>query len=166
MEYLLAKEKFINDWAEASTNWGITKTMGMIHALLMVSENPLCLEQITNELKISKSNANLNIRSLLEWGIVYKHEESFSRREFFVAERNLWRVFTVVLEKRKKKELDPMIKLLKEASLDKVECEKSKRFQNTLNDLKSFSRKADIALENILHAESSMFMQSFLKLIR
>lgn len=166
MEYLKAKEKFIHEWGETSTNWGINKTMGMIHALLMISENPLCLEQITNELGISKSNANLNIRSLIEWGIVYKHEELSSRREFFVAERNLWRVFTLVLEKRKKKELDPMIKLLQEANLDKVECEKTKRFQNTVNDLKSFSRKADIALENILHAESSMFMQSFLKLVR
>src|SRR5690349_15247451 len=92
MELKEAKEKFIHAWGTLATNWGINKTMAQVHALLLVSPEPLNAEEIMAELNISRGNANMNLRDLMDWGIVSKIHKSGERREYFWAEKDIWEV--------------------------------------------------------------------------
>jgi DNA-binding transcriptional regulator GbsR (MarR family) len=161
-----AKSQFVQNWGNMATHWGVSKTMGMVHALLLIANKPLHVDELAQELGISRSNANMSVRSLLEWNIVYKTCCCGERKEFYVAEKNLWKVFIRIIEQRKSKELDPMTQMLQELSHVKSNCPESAEFIKVMQDLSHFSKKADNALENIINSESSFLMQSFIKMIR
>jgi DNA-binding transcriptional regulator GbsR (MarR family) len=108
------KEKFIQSWGTLGSNWGINRTMAQIHALLLISQEALSADDIIEELQISRGNANMNIRALIDWGLVYKELKPGERREFFVAEKDMWEVVKNIIIQRKKRELEPMLRVLDE----------------------------------------------------
>ena len=105
MELQEGKEKFIQAWGTLGSNWGINRTMAQIHALLLISPEALSAEEIRQELNISMGNANMNVRALIDWGLVYKELKPGERKEYFVAEKDMWEVIRKVITERKKKEL-------------------------------------------------------------
>ena len=72
MEYQEAKDKFISTWGSLGTLWGINKAMAQIQSLLFISTKALSMEEIMEELKISRGNTSMNLRQLMDWGIVTK----------------------------------------------------------------------------------------------
>jgi len=86
------KDKFVQSWGSIGSNWGINRTMAQIHALLLTSEKPMSAEDIKKGLQISVGNANMNIRALIDWGLVHKELIPGQRKEFFVAEKDMWEV--------------------------------------------------------------------------
>ena len=80
MEFKEAKNKYIQTWGALGSQWGINKTMAQIHALLMISIEPLSIEEIMDELQISRGNTSMNIRALIDWGIVFKESKSGERK--------------------------------------------------------------------------------------
>src|SRR5215216_1590631 len=89
MKYLEAKEKFIETWGVLGSQWGVNKTIAQIQALLLISANPLSTDDIMAELTISRGNANMSLRELLDWGIIYKKTIAGDRKEYFVAEKDV-----------------------------------------------------------------------------
>ena len=89
MEYQEAKEKFISTWGSLGTLWGINKAMAQIQALLFISTKPLSMEDIMEDLKISRGNTSMNLRQLIDWGIVTKVLVSGERKEFFTTEKDV-----------------------------------------------------------------------------
>ncbi|PHK17097.1 transcriptional regulator, partial [Nostoc linckia z15] len=116
MEFREAKDKFIQAWGALGSQWGINKTMAQIHALLMVSAEALSMEEIMEELHISRGNASMNLRALMDWGIVYKEFKQGERREFFTAEKDLDELAVKIARERSKREIKPALKVLKEVS--------------------------------------------------
>ena len=116
MEVKEGRDKFIKAWGTLGTNWGINRTMAQVHALLLISPNPLCAEEVRQELQISMGNANMNLRALIDWGLVHKELKPGERKEYFVAEKDMWEVVKRIIIQRKKKELEPMLKVLDELS--------------------------------------------------
>jgi len=98
MEFKEAKNKYIQTWGALGSQWGINKTMAQIHALLMISIEPLSIEEIMDELQISRGNTSMNIRALIDWGIVFKESKSGERKEFFTAERKFLILKLVILK--------------------------------------------------------------------
>src|SRR6185503_20133335 len=135
-----AKAKFIADWGRFGTNWGINRTMAQIHALLLISPDPLSADEVMEELSISRGNSNMNIRELMDWGLVQKVIRPGERKEFFSAEKDIWKVARQIVKERKKRELDLMIPVLKE--LSEVEGDKRDRavktFTDTINNIRKF----------------------------
>ena len=111
MELQQGKEKFIQSWGTLGTNWGINRTMAQVHALLLISPRALTAEEIMEQLKISRGNANMNIRALIDWNLVHKELKPGERKEYFSAEKDMWEVVRQIIIHRKKKELEPMLKL-------------------------------------------------------
>ena len=70
MEYVEGKERFIESWGKLAINWGVNKTMGQVHALLLICPEPMCAEKIMKELEISRGNANTTLRKLIDWNLV------------------------------------------------------------------------------------------------
>lgn len=149
------KEKFIEDWGNLGVNWGVCRTMAQIHALLLVSNKEMCTDQIMDELDISRGNASKNLNALVEWELVYKNSHEGARKDFYSAEKDIWKVFKRVLIERKKQELEPMIKALDDVSCVEGNCEESDEFCKMVRELKHFSQKTDKALDTLIKTDSN-----------
>jgi DNA-binding transcriptional regulator GbsR (MarR family) len=166
MHWKEGKDKFIQAWGALGTEWGINRTMAQIHALLMIAPNALSAEEITKELKISVGNANMNIRSLMDWGLVYKELKAGERKEYFIAEKDMWKVVRQIIINRKKRELEPMLKILDEISGVEEDSEEARALAKTVQDIKMFSSKADSTLDMLIKADSNWFVGTFMKMIK
>ncbi len=166
MELQEGKDKFIQAWGTLGSNWGINRTMAQVHALLLISKEPLSAEDIMSDLKISRGNANMNIRALIDWGLVHKELKQGERKEFFVAEKDMWRMVRQVILHRKKKELEPAIKVLEEVSVVTPNSPEAEEFLRMVSELKMFSEKADSALENVVRSKPTWMMEMFMNIIR
>ncbi len=139
MEFTEAKIKFITHWGTLATQWGINRTMAQIHALLLISPAPLSTDEIMEELQISRGNANSNVRQLIQWGIVFKELKPGDRKEYFYAEKDMWKMANTISKERKKREIDPVISVLSELKKeDFTENEEQKEFQKTMTNLHDF----------------------------
>jgi len=166
MDVQEGKEKFVQAWGTLGSHWGINRTMAQVHALLLITPGAMCAEAIMEDLKISRGNANMNIRALIDWGLVQKELKPGERKEFFSAEKDMWEVLKCIIAQRKKKELEPLIKVLDEITEVEGMCSKSTEFCNVVRDIKMFSCKADSALEKLTKADSNWFVGTFLKMIK
>jgi DNA-binding transcriptional regulator GbsR (MarR family) len=165
MELEEAKVKFIQAWGAFGSNWGINRTMAQVHALLLVAREALCADDIMERLQISRGNANMNIRALIDWGLVYKELKPGERREYFVAEKDMWKVVRQIIIHRKKKELEPAIKILEEVQQVEGESEEKEEFVNMIQDIELFSRKADSLLDKLIEADAAWLMGTLMKMI-
>lgn len=112
MKYTEARKKMVQTWGQLSTQWGINKTMGQIHALLMISHEPLSTDDIMEELAASRGNVSMNLRNLVEWGVVHKVYKPGNRKEYYASEKDVWSMALQIARERKRRELDPMIQSL------------------------------------------------------
>lgn len=168
MKFGEAKQQFIHSWGVLGSQWGINRTMAQVHALLLIASKPLSTDTIMEELSISRGNANMNIRELMDWGLVEKVIVPGDRKEYFTAEKDIWKVTTKIMYQRKKKELDPMVRALHQ--LGEVEGDKRnpevKAFVETVNSIQKFAGQADKTLDVMIRAEENWFWGSFLKLFK
>ena len=102
-----AKSQFIASWGAFGTHWGINRTMAQIHALLLVSAEPINQDDIMAQLNISRGNVNMNIRELIDWGLVDRILLPGERKEHFSAEKDIWKVAVQIVKERKKREKNP-----------------------------------------------------------
>lgn len=168
MKLAEAKKQFISSWGAFGTHWGINRTMAQIHALLLVSPEPVTQDEIMAELNISRGNVNMNIRELISWNLVERIIVSGERREYFSAEKDIWKVATQIMKERKKRELDPMLKLL--SQLEDVESDKRDKETRQFVEMVSSIRKLGIQTEKVLdatiRAEENWFTGNLLKIFR
>lgn len=157
------KAKFIESWGSLGTNWGVNRTMAQIHALLMVACEPMCCDQIMEQLQISRGNANMNVHALMDWGLVHKVLKPGERKVYYEAEKDVMEMMKQIILNRKRRELDPMVKVLDEISEVEGNCDESKEFCRIVKDLKDFSHKADVTLENICTSNSNWLYQALLR---
>jgi DNA-binding transcriptional regulator GbsR (MarR family) len=162
-----AKTELIQAWGNLGHSWGINKTMAQIHALLMVSPKALSTEEIMAGLSISRGNANMNIRALLDWGIVSRISVAGERKEYFKSEKDIWAMARQVARERRKRELEPIIKVLREVSDVPADgTEETKEFRRMVKELRNFAEKSDGLLETFIRAEESWFWNSILKIMK
>lgn len=163
-----AKQQFIHSWGVLGSQWGINRTMAQVHSLLLVASKPLSTDDIMEELSISRGNANMNIRDLMEWGLVDKVIVPGDRKEYFSAEKDIWKVATRIMYQRKKRELDPMLKVLNQ--LTDIEGDKRnaevKAFTETIENIKKFAGQAEKTMDVMIKAEENWFWSNFLKLFK
>lgn len=168
MKLVEAQEKFIQAWGTLGSSWGINRTMAQVHALLLISPEALSAEDIMNELNISRGNANMNVRALIDWGLVSKEYKSGERKEFFSAEKDIWKVATQVMKERRKRELEPVLKVLNEVGhIDGDKKDKHiKAFTDAIDGIQGVVSKADKTLDTLIKADENWFVSSFMKLLK
>jgi DNA-binding transcriptional regulator GbsR (MarR family) len=125
MKLTAVQEKFILHWGEMGARWGINRTVAQVHALLFLSPKPLNAEELTETLSVARSNVSNSIRELQSWGIVKLVHVMGDRRDHFESMKDPWEMFRVVLDERKKREVDPTLTMLREALID-LENDKQK----------------------------------------
>ncbi len=167
MEFTEAKNKFIQTWGALGSQWGINKTMAQIHALLMISPEHLSMEDIMEELHISRGNASMNLRALMDWGIVYKEYKQGERKEYFTAEKDLDELAVKIAQERSKREIKPALKVLKEVSaIEKTESAETKHFAEQTRKLYDFVLKADNMIEKATEYKDNWLAKLVLKIMK
>ncbi len=167
MDYKEAKNKFVQTWGALGSQWGINKTMAQIHALLMVSHEAVSMEDIMEELQISRGNASMNLRALMDWGIVYKEYKAGERREFFTAEKDLDELAVKISRERSKREIKPALKVLKEvSSITADNTAEERHFVDQTNKLYDFVLQADNVLDKITEYKDNWMAQLLMKFMR
>ncbi|SRR5579871_50235 len=113
MELTATSKKFILHWGEMGARWGINRTVAQIHALLYLSPRPLHAEEIAQTLSVARSNVSSSLRELQGWGIVRVTHQLGDRRDHFESMKDVWEMFRVIIEERKRREIDPTLDLLR-----------------------------------------------------
>ena len=139
MELSPVIQKFILHWGEMGTRWGINRTVAQIHALLYLSPRPLNAEEIAETLGVARSNVSNSLKELQQWQIVRLAHVMGDRRDHFESMKDVWEMFRIVLDERKRRETDPTLNLLREcvAEADKS-GEKDTYVKARLSDMLSF----------------------------
>jgi DNA-binding transcriptional regulator GbsR (MarR family) len=133
------EQKFILHWGEMGTRWGINRTVAQIHALLFLSPQPVNAEQIASTLNVARSNVSTSLKELQGWGIIKRVHVLGDQRDHFESMKDVWEMFRVVLDERKRREIDPTLSVLRECI---AEAQKDKETDNytqaRLTDLADF----------------------------
>jgi DNA-binding transcriptional regulator GbsR (MarR family) len=169
MELAEAKEKFIQSWGNLGSNWGVNKTMAQIHALFLVTDVLLSAEEVMEELQISRGNANMNIRALIEWGLLYKESIKGERKEYFRGEKDIWVVARRVIQMRQRQEINPMLNVLGELKVIETSEEnmaESAQFIEQIKQIESFTQSADRMFSKVASSDENWFWKILMKLMR
>src|ERR1700741_2072635 len=117
------QEKFILHWGEMGTRWGVNRTVAQVHALLYLSPEPLTADDIVATLGVARSNVSTSLKELQGWGIVKLVHVLGDKRDHFESMKDVWEMFRVVLDERKRREIDPTMSILREC-ISEAEKEK------------------------------------------
>lgn len=160
-----ARAEFIESWGILGTSWGINKAMAQIHALLVVSHESLSAEDVMAALKISRGSVNMNIRALIDWGIVEKELRIGERKEYFKAEKDILELARLITVERRKREIEPMLKVLsKIQNLDSKKTVEEKEFKKVTSELLDFTKKANGLMEKFTKSDKNWFYKLILRL--
>jgi DNA-binding transcriptional regulator GbsR (MarR family) len=165
-----AKDRFVQIWGTVGVEWGINRTMAQVHALLLASSEALSTDDVMEGLNISRGNANMNLRDLVNWGLIYRENVPGDRKDYFVAEKDVWEVAQKIVAERKRRELDPMMKmleqLLEESSSGKQQSIEFQHFNKLLSDIHDLGQKSRSLLELVLRLDQSAFFKPLKALLR
>jgi len=163
--FRLVRDEFVTQRGALGSAWGINRTMAQIHALLMVSTTPLSTDEIMEELQISRGNAHGNIRELIGWGLIRSIVRKGERKEFFEAEKDVWKIFCTVVRERKRREIRPAITLLKDCieRTEGINDTEATAFTKQAKSLCEFVEMADSVLSKVSKSEQSKVLPWILK---
>ncbi len=167
MNYDEAKHKFISTWGSLGTLWGINKAMAQIQALLFITPKPLSMEDIMAELKISRGNTSMNLRQLMDWGIVTKEIIPGERKEFFTTEKDVQELARVIAKERSRREIKPVIKVLQDVSSIKDDGnENTKELIKQTKALHQLTEDLDSLMNKLVDQKQNWLTKSIFKLMK
>ncbi|MEY3194383.1 MAG: hypothetical protein RIQ78_480 [Bacteroidota bacterium] len=166
MDIQEGEQKFIESWGRLASSWSIPPAMAQMHALLLIAPDPLTAEQVKAQLDISSGNVSMNLRALMEWGLVYRESRVSERKDVYFAEKDMWTVVRQIIINRKKKELEPMLQILDELASVQENCPKSEHFCAVVRDIRTFSHKANQTLDTLVKTDPGWVMRVFMNMVR
>lgn len=160
-----AKMEFVQTWGAIGSSWGIPRSMAQIHALLLASNEPLSTEDVMDTIKLSRGNVNINMRELINWRLVSKQNKIGERKEFFTAETDVMSIAQNIVEERKRRELSPILILLKKLKYDKIEGpqEEVEHFKELIVELEDFIIQLDQLSDIWLKLKDNFFFKKMIK---
>ena len=163
-----ARDEFVSQWGAMGSAWGINRTMAQIHALLLVSNRPLSTDEIMEDLRISRGNANMNLRDLAGWGLIRSVIRKGERKEYFEAEKDVWKMFCTIVRERKRREIRPAISVLKDCidRADDLKSPEAVAFTRQTKALCEFMEMADGVLSKVVRSEESAIVPWALKFLK
>lgn len=152
-----SQDLFIRRWGEMGQTWGINRTMGEIHALLYITAQPQCTDDVMERLNISRGNASMSLRSLCDWGIIRRLHKRGERREYFESLSDVWEIFSIIATERKRREMDPVLETIKQCQqmLDAGSIGKAAASQETVR----LTRQRLAGMEEFMAVTNKIFQQ-------
>ncbi|WP_173830520.1 GbsR/MarR family transcriptional regulator [Emticicia sp. TH156] len=164
MELKEAKDKFIHTWGTLATQWGINRTMAQIHSLLLLAPKSMNADEIMSELQISRGNVNMNLRDLMDWGLIYKQLLPGERKEYFIAEKDIWKVAKQIAKERRRREIGPLIEAMEELKEGiKPDSTEKEEFLKIVNEISTVTVFANNTMSSLLKADENWLVSNFVK---
>lgn len=152
-----ARGHFILGLSRISRFWGFPKAMGAIFAALYLSPEPLCLDELVIQARVTKGAISTNVRALERLGMVHKKDRIGERRDFYSAETDFWKIVKTTLKEREKSEFDHALRSVDEAllmtqtpDLPSEDAELAAFYQRRLKAIGSFFGKLDKLVNMIM----------------
>ena len=167
MDLQKSKQKFIDTWGSLGSEWGINRSVAQVQALLLTATEPISTDEIMESLTISRGNANMSLRQLLDYGIIYKKVIAGDRKEYFIAEKDVWKWAVKIAMMRKQKEIDPVMDVLKELK-EETKANKTlegKEFFKTVNDIQSFTGQLSTLADKVFNSNRGELLIKLLKMV-
>ncbi len=161
-----AKKQFIQTWARLGAEWGINRTMAQVHALLLATDKSLTTDEVMEELQISRGNANINLRELMNWNLIYREMVPGDRKEYFRAEKDIWQVAKRIARERKKREIEPLLTELSQMQKIDENTAEAKHFTRVIGEIHELADKMDKSMETMIKADENWCYSAILKLLR
>ena len=140
--------------------------MAQVHALLLIAQDPLSTDEVMEELNISRGNANTNLRALIDWTLVRRVLRPGERMEYFEAEKDVWKVATAITRERKKRELEPLVRLLDELEEIPGASAEARTFRKMTHDLHDLTTRLDTLLEHSTRRDVQWFVKAATTLLK
>lgn len=167
MQLSEAKEKYIQTWGTFATSWGINRTMAQVHALLLANGKPLSTDEVMELLQISRGNANMNLRALMDWGIVKKEFIKGDRKEYFTAEKDVWFLFKQITKERRKREIEPVVVFLEELkNIEDNDSAEAKEFIKLMDDFSSVTSKINNIMDLAIKSDDHWLVGKITNLLK
>ena len=128
-------ERFVLHFGEMGSRWGVNRSVGQIYALLFVSQRPLNADEIAEMLRFSRSNVSMGLKELQSWRLVRLVHQTGDRRDYFESPRDVWEIFRILVEEKRKREIDPTLTLLREALLEPAQDEQDRYAQQRQREM-------------------------------
>lgn len=162
-----SRDEFVAQWGALGTQWGINRTMAQIHALLMTAPEPLSTDEVMEDLSISRGNAHTNLKELVAWGLVRIVVRKGDRREYFEAEKDVWKIFTTVARERKRREIDPALAVLRRCADEsrEIDTPEGRAFFEQMRQLEEFVEFASTMSDKIASMKHGFAIQMAAKLL-
>lgn len=145
------EQKFILHWGEMGTRWGINRTVAQVHALLFLSPKPLHAEEIASTLSVARSNVSTSLRELQGWRIVRVVHLLGDRRDHFESVKDVWEIFRIVAEERKRREIDPTLRILQECVSEPQNGSSGAYAHQKLEEMLEFLASTSGLFEELIH---------------
>jgi len=155
------REEFVAHWGAMGSQWGINRTMAQIHALLMTVPEPLTTDEVMERLEISRGNAHANLKELVAWGLVRVVLRKGERREYFEAEKDVWKIFTTVARERKRREIDPALVVLRHCAEESagIRSAEGRAFHEQMKQLEEFVEFASGMADRVAGMKHTLALQ-------
>ncbi|MCS7014678.1 MAG: MarR family transcriptional regulator [Gemmatales bacterium] len=158
------EQQFVELWGDMSSWWGVSRTMAEIHGLLYITGEALSAEEIQRRLGISRGNVSMNIRTLVEWGLVRRVRKRGDRRDYFQSVTDVWEMFTVLAAQRKRREIDPVLRTLEhcrerlstESLGDAAQDPKARQRLERIENLLTFLRLLEQLAEKFVNSQRGL----------
>ena len=162
-----ARDEFVGQWGALGSQWGINRTMAQIHALLMTAPEPISTDDVMEDLQISRGNAHANLKELVAWGLVRIVVRKGDRREYFEAEKDVWKIFTTVARERKRREIDPALGVLRHCADESrdIDTPEGRAFHEQMRQLGEFVEFASTMSDRIAAMKHGFAVQMAAKLL-
>ena len=162
-----SKQKFIDTWGALGSEWGINKSVAQVQALLLVSTNAVSTDEIMERLTISRGNANMSLRQLLDYGIICKKVIAGDRKDYYVAEKDVWKWAIKIAMMRKQKEIEPVMEVLEDlkAETKKDKSKDGKEFYEMVNEIHSFTDQVSTLADKIFNSKGGELLIKLLKVV-
>jgi len=162
-----ARDEFVNHWGSMGSAWGINRTMAQIHALLMAGSEPLSTDQIMDELQISRGNANTNLRDLVGWGLIKSIFRKGDRKEYFEAEKDVWKMFCIIARERNRREISPAKGVLADcaAQTKGLKSKEAREFNKMISEMLDLIGLGEKVLGRIAASEKSTIAKIAAKML-
>lgn len=162
-----AKMEFIQTWGAVGSSWGIPRSMAQIHALLLANEEGLSTEEVMETIQLSRGNVNINLRELINWGLIAKQNKLGERKEFFKANHDIWQIAQRIIEERKKREFVPIQNLLRQLKNEKFEgsTKEVAHFNLLIKELDEFLAQMDQLSELLVKMNDNKFFKKMIKFL-
>jgi DNA-binding transcriptional regulator GbsR (MarR family) len=153
-------KKIILHWGEMGSSWGINRTVAQIYALLYLSPDPLTADDVSSSLAIARSTVSTGLHELQSWGVVKVLHVLGAwgvvkvlhvlgdRRDHFTTMKDIWEIFRIILDERKRREIDPTLEVLQESVSElQIQGEDQEYVEERVNDMLDFFETVSVVYE-------------------